>query len=113
MNTDQLIVLAFASAVILTILWTIWAIVRSSDLRLKPLWIAGSLFGFVGLGINWTKPDDLALLFGVMVPAVTGFTVLATGQTIIKAGFPIVAVAALIKIYSAKKLEDRPRSGLE
>jgi len=113
MNAYQLIVLAFGSAVIVTILWAIWAIVRSSDLRFKPLWIAGSLFGFVGLGINWTKPDDLVFLFGVMVPAVTGFTVLATGQTIIKAGFPIVALAALIKIHSAGKLDDRPRSGLE
>ncbi|WP_066812419.1 hypothetical protein [Sphingomonas asaccharolytica] len=113
MNGYQLIVMAFASAVIVTILWAIWAIVRSSDLRLKPLWIAGSLFGFVGLGINWTKPDDLVLLFGVMVPAVTGFTVLITGQTIIKAGLPIVAVAALIKIHFTEKLDDGPRSGLE
>ncbi|RYG98663.1 MAG: hypothetical protein EON58_06455 [Alphaproteobacteria bacterium] len=103
MNGYQLTFVAFAALVIVTVGWSIWAIIGSTDLRLKPLWIVGSLFGFIGLGINWTTPDDLAFLFGVMVPAVTGFTVLATGQTIIKVGLPIVAVAALIRIHSARK----------
>jgi membrane protein implicated in regulation of membrane protease activity len=58
------------------------------------------LFGFIGLGIDWTTPDDLILLIGVSIPVVNVFTVLATGQTIIKTGFPIIAVAALIKIGS-------------
>ena len=103
MNIYQLVVLAFALSAIALSLWAIWAIIRSPDLRFKPLWIMGSLFGFIGLSINWTTPDDLILLFGVSIPVVMIFTVLATGQTIIKTGFPIIAVAALIKIHSTKR----------
>jgi hypothetical protein len=57
----------------------------------------GSLFGFVGVGLNWTQPDDLILLFGVQIPPVVVFKVLATQFVIVKAQFPIVALVALGK----------------
>ena len=107
MNAYQMIVLAFALLVSAIIFWAIWAITRSPSLRFKPLWIAGSLFGVpIGLGMNWTTPNDIVLLFGVSVPAVMVFTVVATGQIIIKTGFPIIAIAALIAVREAANGRD-------
>ena len=52
----------------------------------------GSLFGFVGVGLNWTQPDDLILLFGVQIPPVVVFKVLATQFVIVKAQFSVAAL---------------------
>ena len=54
----------------------------------------------MGLGIDWSAPDDLILLFGVTIPVVMVFKVLVTGHVYVKTGFPIIAIVALIKIYS-------------
>lgn len=102
MNLYQILVLAFALFVTGITLWAIAAVVKSPDLRFKPLWIIGSLFGVVGLGINWTAPDDLTFLFGVWIPVVTVFKV-ATGEIIVKAGIPIIAVVALETVRSARR----------
>lgn len=76
--------------------WAIWSVAKS-NIRYKAAWIAGSLFGFVGLGVNWTKPDDLFFLFGVQIPPVMVLKILATQLVIVKAQFPIVALVALGK----------------
>jgi hypothetical protein len=107
MNLYQAVLVAFAILVVAMIIWAISAIIRSPALRLKPLWIAGSLFGFpIGLGIDWTTPNDLVWLFGITVPPITAFTVLATGQIIIKTGFPIGAIAALIAVRESAQRGD-------
>ena len=61
----------------------------------------GCLFGFVGFGIDWTTPDDVIILFGITIPVVMVFKVVAKGQMIVKTGFPIVSVVALIKARGA------------
>lgn len=99
MNGYQLSVVLFALIVLVISLWSIVAVVRSRDFRWKPVWVVGCLFGFVGLGIDWTHPNDLILLVGISAPVVIVFKVLTTGQVIIKTGFPVVSVVALAKAH--------------
>jgi hypothetical protein len=103
-NGYQLTVLLFALLVSAICLWATIVIIRSPRLRFKPLWIIGSLFGFVGLGIDWTAPDDIVFLFGISIPVVTMFKLAATGHVIVKTGFPVVAAVALAEAR-------RPRAG--
>jgi hypothetical protein len=91
----QLTVLLFSIIVGLVSLWSIVVIMRLALFNLKPLWIIGCLFGFVGVGIDWTTPDDIALLFGITIPVVMVFKVMTTGHVIVKTGFPFVSVVAL------------------
>jgi hypothetical protein len=42
MNVYQSVVVTFALSAIAVSLWAIWAVVRSPDLRFKPMWIIGS-----------------------------------------------------------------------
>ncbi|WP_189677919.1 hypothetical protein [Sphingomonas glacialis] len=95
MNGSQIFVaiIGFIAASIST--WSVIVVVRVPIFRHKPLWVIGCLFGFIGFGINWTTPDDLILLFGITIPVVTIYKVVATGQVIVKTGFPIVSVIAL------------------
>ena len=97
MNGSQIFVALFAILVAAISLCSIIAVIRSPALTLKPLWLTGCLFGFIGIGIDWTSPNDVIFLFGVTVPVVMVFKVVATGQIIVKTGFPIVSVVALIK----------------
>lgn len=99
MNGFQITVFVFALMVIAVSVWSIIAIVRSPDFRWKPLWVAGCLIGFVGLGIDWTHPNDLLFLFGFTAPVVIVFKVLMTGQVIVKTGFPMVSAVALAKAH--------------
>ena len=55
----------------------------------------------MGLGISWNAPDDLTLLFGLQIPVVMVFYVLPAGPLIVKAMFPFIAAAALIKKHSS------------
>ena len=59
------------------------------------LWVIGSLVGFVGLGVDWSQPDDVYLLFGITVPVV--WTIAVDGHLIVKTGFPIDAAVALVE----------------
>jgi len=99
MNGSQVFVALFAMLVAALSLWSVIVVVRSPVLTLKPLWVIGCLFGFVGFGIDWTTPDDVIILFGITIPVVMVFKVVATGQIIVKTGFPIVSVVALIKAH--------------
>jgi hypothetical protein len=100
MSASQLVVLVFALFVAVLSLSSVVAIIRSPHMRAKPLWIIGSLFGFIGLGMSWTSSSDLFLLFGVTVPVVMIFKVLPAGPVIVKTGFPFVAAVALAKARS-------------
>jgi hypothetical protein len=97
MNAYQIIVVFFGIFVLAISIAAVVVIARSRHFRLKPLWILGSLFGFLGLGINWTTPDDLILLFGVSIPAINLFKVLPSGPVVLKTFFPLIAVVALIR----------------
>ena len=101
MNGSQVVVALFAIMVAALSLWSVILVIRSPALTLKPLWVIGCLFGFIGLGIDWTTPDDVILLLGITIPVVMVFKVVATGQIIVKTGFPIVSVVALIKARGA------------
>jgi hypothetical protein len=96
MSGYQLLVTLFGLISLAASIWAIWCVARSK-IRYKAAWIIGSLLGFVGLGLNWTKPEDLILLVGVQIPPVVVFEVLATQFVIVKAQFPLVAVVALAK----------------
>jgi hypothetical protein len=97
MNVYQIIVVAFGFFVLAISISAVVVIARSPHFRLKPFWIIGSLFGFLGLGINWTNPDDLTLLFGVSIPVINLFKVLPSGPVVLKTFFPFVAMVALIR----------------
>lgn len=107
MNFYQIIVALFAVLVVATSIGSIVVVIRSPVFKLKVLWVIGCLFGFVGVGINWTTPNDLVLLFGISVPVVMVFKVLVTGQVIVKTGFPIVSLVAFAKASSAGMPEVR------
>jgi hypothetical protein len=96
MSGYQLLVTLFGLISLAVSGCAIWCVVKSR-IRYKAAWIIGSLLGFVGLGLNWTKPDDLILLFGVQIPPVMVFKVFATQFVIVKVQFPIVALLALGK----------------
>lgn len=96
MNGCQLIITLLGLISLAVSFWAILCVARSR-IRYKAAWIIGSLFGFAGLGIVWTKPDDLILLIGVQIPPVTIFKVLGTQFVIVKVQFPVVALLALGK----------------
>ena len=98
MNGYQVTILLFALLCIAISIWAVVAVCRDPDLRYKPLWIVGSLFGFMGLGINWTNPADLVLQFGVQIPVVMVYSPVGSGQWLVRAMFPVVAVAALLHL---------------
>jgi hypothetical protein len=114
----QVIFVAFTIACISTSIWALVTIWRSEKLRWKPLWTIGSLFGFLGLGINWHAADDLVIHIGVQVP-VLYLAQLPSGFLIAKSSFPMVALVAigLARRHQVNSLaeifdENRDKSGL-
>jgi len=101
MNAYQVVELSLALIVSAISIYAVVSVIRSPDFRRKPVWIVGCLFGFMGLGISWNAPDDLTLLFGLQIPVVTVFYILPAGPLIVKAMFPFIAAAALIKKHSS------------
>jgi|SRR5215217_6835591 len=79
----------------------IWRVARAPAFRYKPLWIAGSLFGFVGFATDLSVPGDLYFQIGVQVPVIIIWWI-ASGHIVLKALFPIVAVAALVQVHAAE-----------
>ena len=97
MNAYQLFVGAFAAMAAAVGILAIWRVATSDHMSYKPLWIAGCLFGFIGFAVNWTSPGDLYLQFGVQLPMVMIHSVAGTGDVVVKALFPLAAIAALEK----------------
>lgn len=97
MSASQIFVSVFAIASVALSVVAIWRIATSS-IRYKPLWIVGSTFGFVGVATDFGQSGDLYLQFGVQIPVVLVFWLLDAGP-IVKAMFPFVAVAALVKCH--------------
>lgn len=78
-------------------IWAVWSTIKSPHLRLKPLWIMGSLFAFFGFTINWSNPGDLYMWFGPQIPFFRVYRLLGSEAWVVKIGFPIVAIVALAK----------------
>lgn len=76
--------------------WAVFRIIQAEDLTRKPLWVIGSLFGFVGFGLDPSVPGHLFLYFGVQIPVVMAWS--STNGFWLKALFPIVALVALVKL---------------
>ena len=102
MNDDQALVSIFGLLCLTISGWAVWRVARSS-IRYKAAWIIGSLFGFVGIGLNWNQSDHLIFLFGVGIPPVQIFKVMPFGPIIVKTMFPIVAPIALARCASAQE----------
>ena len=102
MNGYQIAMALFGLLSSAVCLWAIVAIIRSARLRFKPLWLIGSLFGFAGITVDWTTPDDVFFWLGITIPVVTMFKLAATGHVIVKAGFPVIAAIALAEARDSR-----------
>jgi hypothetical protein len=105
MSGSQIFVGIFAFVSVIVSASAIWRVATASGITYKPLWIAGSLFGFVGFATSLSHPTDLYLQFGIQVPVLTMWMT-GSGDLILKALFPVVAVAALIKAHSSSGRPD-------
>ena len=94
MNGNQLFVALFGAISVVLSLCAVYFVARAR-MPWKPLWILGSLVGFVGVGLNWSSPDQLYLLFGVQVPVISIVQLLSTGEVVVKATFPVIGGLAL------------------
>jgi hypothetical protein len=99
LNSNLIVVLIFGLFVALLSISAVVVIVRSAIFRYKPLWIIGSLIGFIGLGASSEPSSDIYVLFGFTVPVVLIFKVMFGGPWIVKTGFPFVAIIALAKRF--------------
>ncbi len=94
-NSLQFAILAFGLVCISVSLTGVWAVRHAQHLRFKPLWYLASLFGFIGIGLNWTQPEDLVLLFGINGPVVNVYSPNGSGVWLVKVLFPVGAAFAL------------------
>ena len=92
----------FLLAAAITMVVAIVTIIRSRHLRYKPLWLIGSLFGFVGLGIDWTIADDLYLQMGIQIPILNLQYFPPVEGMVLKTLFPVIALVAIVKERSER-----------
>ncbi|MFN3726916.1 MAG: hypothetical protein ACK4SZ_11500 [Allosphingosinicella sp.] len=100
MTLSQIFVSIYAIAAIGVSALAIWRVVTSSAANYKPLWVVGSLFGFVGFATSLNASSDLYLQFGVQIPVISIIWVSGGEGIVLKALFPLVAVVALVKFHS-------------
>jgi hypothetical protein len=101
MNALQIVIVLFALLVSAIDVLAVIVIARSKVLKYKPVWIIFSLCGFVGLGINWSRPDDIFLQFGIQIPVIQVLYFIQARELAVKVMFPIVAIVALIREQTA------------
>lgn len=97
MNYAVISTLILGLAAVATSAWAIWCVWKSPLAHYKVLWTICCLLGFIGFKANWTTPDDLFLSIGIKIPPISAAAYPGTGQIIVEAMFPIIAVVALIK----------------
>ena len=102
MSVFQLLVGLFGLACVIVSLLAVWRVAKTPDMRLKPLWIVGCLFGFVGFAVDGSAPNELILQFGVQIPVVMVSRVGLEGPWAVKALFPLIALAALARARRAQ-----------
>ena len=103
MSGSQIFVVVFAMVSLAVSILAIWRVARASGVRYKPLWIVGSLFGFVGVATRFDTTDDLYLQFGIQIPVLMWMTF--SDGSILKALFPLVAAIALVKFRPSRMRE--------
>jgi len=96
MSATQVFVGVWAIASVVICLLAVWRVATTSKISYKPLWIIGSLFGFVGFATTLNTPGDLHMDVGIQVPVLLIWT--ANGGLSLKAMFPLVAAVALAVI---------------
>lgn len=99
MSWTQVFLVIFSIASVVVSVYAIWCVSRASEVTYKPLWIIGSLFGFLGFATTFNSPGDLYLQVGIQIPVLSIFWV-GTGETVLKAMFPVVAIVAIVKCHS-------------
>ena len=116
MSGTQVFVAVFAVVSVALSALAIWRVARST-VSYKPLWIVGSVFGFVGVATDFGHSGDLYLQLGLQIPVVMALeysffdelfpcwkrmiSVQAGQRPILKAMFPFIAIAALVKCHSS------------
>lgn len=88
----------FAIMSVVTCVLAIWRVANAPAAKYKPLWIIGSLFGFVGFASSSDYNGDLYLQFGIQIPVLI-LWMTSSGDLVLKALFPIVAAVALVKFH--------------
>jgi hypothetical protein len=78
----------------------VWASARAKSVRGKPLWIAGSLFGFVGVGPVFGLEGDSMFNFGIQIPVVAASW--GNGIFAMRAMVPIIVIVAIVKFDPAR-----------
>jgi hypothetical protein len=101
MSGVQIFVGVFAIVSVALSVLAIWRVATSS-LSYKLFWIIGSAFGFVGVAADFGHSGDLYLQFGIQIPVIMIFWLLPGGGPIVKAMFPFIAAAALVKRHSCQ-----------
>ena len=97
MSLFQLFVGLFGLGCLVVSLLAMWRVAKAPAMRFKPAWILGSLIGFLGFAVNGSAPNDLILQVGIQVPVVMVSRVGPDGPWLVKALFPLIAVAALVR----------------
>jgi hypothetical protein len=97
MNIFQIFAALISTIAVLICLISIVMVVKSHSLKFKPLWVVGCLCGVAGIRINWTTADDIFLHVGIMIPLVSIWKIVATGQIIVSAAFSPVALIVFAK----------------
>ena len=105
MSGSQLFVGIFAIVSVAVSALAIWRVATASGVRYKPLWIVGSLFGFVGFATNLSSPGDLYLQFGIQIPVLLIWGT-GNGDILLKTLFPVVASVALVRFHSSSNRTD-------
>lgn len=96
MSASQIFVIIFAVISAAVSAAAIWRVATASDVRYRLLWIVGSLFGFAGFATTINDRGDLYLEVGIQIPVLL-MTAAGDGGVFLKALFPVVAAAALVK----------------
>ena len=100
MNGSQVFVGIFAVISVIVSGFAVWRLATTSHVKYKPLWIVGSLFGFVGFATPFSTLGDLYLQLGIQIPVVWVLWS-GNGDTAVFALFPVLAVAALAKLHAS------------
>ncbi|TMJ18670.1 MAG: hypothetical protein E6G92_02180 [Alphaproteobacteria bacterium] len=98
MSGFQLFAGIFAIVSIAASALAVWRVATAPGAKYKPLWIVGSLFGFVGFATTLNAPGDLYLQFGIQIPVLLIWRI-GGGGILLKTLFPLVAIVALVRFH--------------
>lgn len=100
MSGSQIFVCIFAAVSVAVSGMAIWLVAKTPEVKYRPLWILGSLLGFVGFATDLRADTDLYLQFGIQIPVLMLWKTIGSDHVILKVLFPVVGAAALVKFHS-------------